>query len=109
MDEFYDAPQKMMTHIVALFGIPRFRIRTVDIVPDSAATGHGALGRRLSTEGGRRLSSEGGRRLGQSAHPLDGGVNYTMNASALAAFIGASRYRVSAAALPSPPPNPPTH
>ena len=47
MDEFYDAPGQMMTHIVALFGIPRFRLRTVDVVPDSAETGYGALGRRL--------------------------------------------------------------
>ena len=51
---------------VALFGIPKFRIRTVSVVPDSAATGYGSLGRRLA-----------------AGNPF---ANETVNASAVAAL-----------------------
>ncbi len=63
----------MMTHIVALFGIPSFRIRTVNVVPDSAETGYGALGRRLA----------GG------AHPLDGNASYAVNTTLMALLASA--------------------
>ncbi len=47
LDQFYDEPGQMKNNIVALFGIPKFRVRTVSIVPDSAETGYGQLGRQL--------------------------------------------------------------
>ena len=67
LDEFYDAPGQMMTNIVALFGIPRFRVRTVSVVPDSAETGYGELGRRLSA--GHALDGNGA--AGNGSIPAD--------------------------------------
>ena len=49
MDQFYDEPGEMKNNIVALFGIPKFRVRTKSVVADSAATGYGQLGRRLQS------------------------------------------------------------
>ena len=63
VDELFDAPKRLMTHIVALFGIPRFRVRRVTIVPDSEQTGYGTYGRRLQF------------------HPMDGNISYKVNKS----------------------------
>lgn len=54
-------------------GIPRFRIRTVSVTADSAATGYGALGRRLQV------------------HPLDQNATYQVNSSQVSALRSARR------------------
>ena len=86
MDQFYDEPGNLATNIVALFGIPRFRIRTVSVVPDSADTGFGALGRRL-----------------QATHPLDANATYDVNHTALA-LLRATRTKTTTLEINTPHP-----
>lgn len=66
LDQYFDEPGEMKNNIVALFGIPKFRVRTVSVVEDSADTGYGQLGRRLQTAPRRTTTLEV-----NTVHPCD--------------------------------------